>query len=113
MSFKTSVFIQPSTHGSTILGENHNICIVIYDFGSVLKTGNSPGTRIFENQQCPMDFIHSRVSVPGSGETVMPFRVPLTVRPASSSEEQIRCCSGCVPRTIEQLVRISGATETT
>src|SRR5208337_1446051 len=104
MSFKTSVFIQPSTHGSTILGENHNICIVIYDSGSGFKGGNLPGKRVFENQQCPVDFIHSRVSLAGSGETVMPSRVPLMVRPASSSEEQIRRCSGCVPRTIEQRV---------
>jgi hypothetical protein len=30
MSRRTSVFIQPSSHGSTIIGEKNNICIVIY-----------------------------------------------------------------------------------
>jgi hypothetical protein len=30
MSRRTSVFIQPSSHGSTIVGKKNNICIVIY-----------------------------------------------------------------------------------
>jgi len=39
MSSKTSVFIQPSTHGNRICGGKNNITIVIYDFKPAFNEG--------------------------------------------------------------------------
>ena len=46
-----------------------------------------------------------------TGNISTPGSIPFRVIPASSGLEQTRCCSGCVPRWIEQLVIISGATD--